>query len=61
MDYIWRMLLAIFLLCCAVMSCLLAYFFELAVLFYVMLILVLIGVGVGVIDIIDYYEAKKQE
>ena len=61
MDHIWRMLVAIFLLCCGIMSCLLAYFLELAVLFYVMLLLVLIGVGVGVIDIIDYYEERKQE
>ena len=61
MDYIWRMLLAIFLLTCAVVSGLMAYIFELVILFYAMLFLILIGVGVGAINIIDYYQAKKEE
>lgn len=60
MDYIWRMLLAIFLLTCAAICGLLGYLFESAIPFYAMLLLIFIGVGVGVIDIIDYYQAKKE-
>ena len=61
MDHIWRMLLAIFLLCCAIVCGLLGYLFESAIPLYAMLILILIGVGVGVINIVDYYQAKKAE
>lgn len=61
MDHIWRMLLAIFLLCCATVCGLLGYLFEAVIPLYGMLFFILIGVGVGVIDIIDYYQAKKEE
>jgi len=61
MDYIWRMLLAIFLLCCAVVSGLLGYLFETVNLLYAMLFLILIGVGVGAIAMIGCYQAKKAE
>ena len=61
MDHIWRMLLAIFLLTCAVVCGLLGYLFENVIPLYAMLLLILIGVGIGVINIIDYYQAKKAE
>jgi len=61
MDYIWRMLRAIFLLCCALLCGLLGYLFEQVILLYLMLFLILIGVGTGVINIIDYYKARKEE
>lgn len=61
MEYIWRMLLAIFLLCCAIVCGILGYLFETVIPLYAMLLLILIGVGVGVLDIIDYYRAKKEE
>jgi len=61
MDHIWRMLLTIFLLCCALVCGMLGYLFEQVILFYLMLILILIGVWAGVVNIIDYYQAKKKE
>ena len=61
MDHIWQMLLAIFLLCCALVCGMPGYLFEQVVLLYLMLILILIGVWAGVVNIVDYYQAKKKE
>ena len=61
MDHIWRMLLAIFLLCCALVCGMLGYLFEQVILLYLMLILIVIGIGAGVINMVDYYQVKKKE
>ena len=55
------MVLTFFLLCCALVCGMLGYLFEQAILLYLMLLLILIGVWTGVVNIIDYYQSKKKE
>ena len=63
MDYIWRMCLAIFLLCAGMVCGLVIFLAQktilAGILAYVMLFAILGGIGLGILNIIDYYQNKK--